>query len=68
MYGASEDDAAGDNEMFFAATNVIHDAIDAGTLTEEDAHAMIDRATKDDGHVDASVIANIVDELQHGEV
>ena len=27
VYGASEDDAAGDNEMFFAATNVIHDAI-----------------------------------------
>ena len=67
VYGASEDDAAGDNEMVFAATNVIHDAIDAGTLTEEDAHAMIDRATEDDGHVNVGMLTEIVDELQHGE-
>ena len=46
---------------------MLHDAIDAGTLTKEEAHALIDRATRDDGHVDARVIANIVDELQHGE-
>ena len=67
VYGASEDDAAGDNEMVFAATNVIQDAIDAGTLTEEDAHAMIDRATGDDGNVNVGMLTEIVDELQHGE-
>jgi hypothetical protein len=64
---ASEDDAAEDNEMFLAATNALHDAIDVGTLTEEDAHAIIDSATGDDGHVNVSMLTGIVDELQHGE-
>jgi hypothetical protein len=63
VYGASEDDAAGDTEVF----NVIHDAINAGTLTEEDAHAMIDRATGDDGNVNVGMLTEIVDELQHSE-
>ena len=61
---ASEDDAAEDNEMFLAATNALHDAIDVGTLTEEDAHAIIDSATGDDGHVNVSMLTGIVDELQ----
>ena len=64
---ASEDDAAEDNEMFLAATNALHDAIDVGTLTEEDAHAMIDRATGDDGNVNVGMLTEIVDELQHSE-
>jgi hypothetical protein len=58
---------AQDEDLYSMCTNVLHDAIEAGTLTEEDAHIMLDRATKDDGHVDSSALGDIMNELQHGK-
>ena len=50
----------------FESAQVLEFAGRSETLVEEDAHAMIDVATGDDGIVDMGVLGDIIDELQHG--